>query len=134
MGRASGLGRTFGRQPSSVCTGQLPRRNGSWSPGPRPIAASRCTSRTKEARDDRPHHVDVDDHPGSGEGGLEGAHDAGGDQASCALAERDGTTELTISERNLPSEETRALSEQTWKMVLENLKALLETEGHTGMA
>jgi len=47
-------------------------------------------------------------------------------EVSWALAERDGVTELTISERNLPSQEQKAISEQSWKTVLENLKALLE--------
>jgi uncharacterized protein YndB with AHSA1/START domain len=50
-------------------------------------------------------------------------------EVSWALAERDGATELTISERNLPSEETKAVSEETWKTVLETLKALLEGQG-----
>ena len=47
-------------------------------------------------------------------------------EVSWALAERDGSTELTISERNLPSEEGKALSEQSWKTVLVSLKSLLE--------
>jgi|SRR5919106_5506082 uncharacterized protein YndB with AHSA1/START domain len=38
----------------------------------------------------------------------------------------EGGTELTIKEVNLPSEEARATSEKSWRMVLENLKALLE--------
>ena len=42
------------------------------------------------------------------------------------LTERDGATELTIAERNLPSEEAKATSEQAWGMVLKNLKTLLE--------
>jgi uncharacterized protein YndB with AHSA1/START domain len=50
-------------------------------------------------------------------------------EVSWALVERDGVTELTITERNLPSEEAKALSEQSWKAVLGNLKALLEGEG-----
>jgi uncharacterized protein YndB with AHSA1/START domain len=49
-------------------------------------------------------------------------------EVSWALAERDGATELTITERNLPSEEGKALSEQSWKTVLDSLKALLEGE------
>ena len=43
------------------------------------------------------------------------------------LAERDGGTELTITERNLPSDEAAATSEQAWKTVLGSLKELLET-------
>jgi uncharacterized protein YndB with AHSA1/START domain len=54
-------------------------------------------------------------------------------EVSWALDERDGATELTISERNLPSEEAKALSEQTWKTVLESLRELLEgKEGTSG--
>jgi uncharacterized protein YndB with AHSA1/START domain len=45
------------------------------------------------------------------------------------LAERDGATELTIRERNLPSEDARTVSEQSWKTVLNNLKDLLEEQG-----
>jgi uncharacterized protein YndB with AHSA1/START domain len=48
-------------------------------------------------------------------------------EVTWALAERDGATELTVSERNLPSEEARATSEQTWPTVLANLKDLLES-------
>jgi uncharacterized protein YndB with AHSA1/START domain len=43
-----------------------------------------------------------------------------------ALSEQDGSTELTVSETNLPSEEAKATSEQTWPIVLGNLKELLE--------
>ena len=42
------------------------------------------------------------------------------------LAERDGKTELTISEMNLPSEEAKATSEESWRVVLENLKRLFQ--------
>lgn len=42
------------------------------------------------------------------------------------LSEHDGGTELTISERNLPSQQAKEVSEQSWTMVLGNLKALLE--------
>jgi uncharacterized protein YndB with AHSA1/START domain len=48
-------------------------------------------------------------------------------EVSWALAERNGATELTITERNLPSEEGKAVSEESWRTVLENLKAVLET-------
>jgi uncharacterized protein YndB with AHSA1/START domain len=47
-------------------------------------------------------------------------------EVTWALTEREGATELTISERNLPSEEAKAVSEQSWKAALESLKALLE--------
>jgi uncharacterized protein YndB with AHSA1/START domain len=39
---------------------------------------------------------------------------------------RDGTTELTITEENLPNEEAKTASEQAWGMILTNLKELLE--------
>ena len=42
------------------------------------------------------------------------------------LKESAGGTELTIKESNLPSEEAKATSEKSWRMVLENLKGLLE--------
>jgi uncharacterized protein YndB with AHSA1/START domain len=42
------------------------------------------------------------------------------------LAERDGGTELTITESNLPSDEARQLSERIWAMVLDNLKRVVE--------
>jgi uncharacterized protein YndB with AHSA1/START domain len=47
-------------------------------------------------------------------------------EVTWALTDRGGATELTISERNLPSEEAKAVSEQSWKAALESLKALLE--------
>lgn len=37
-----------------------------------------------------------------------------------------GGTELTITEVNLPSEEARATSAKSWRMVMQNLKELLE--------
>jgi uncharacterized protein YndB with AHSA1/START domain len=48
-------------------------------------------------------------------------------EVSWALAQRDGATELTITERNLPSEEGKAASEESWRTVLDNLKNMLET-------
>jgi uncharacterized protein YndB with AHSA1/START domain len=48
-------------------------------------------------------------------------------EVSWALAQRDGATELTITERNLPSEEGKVLSEESWRAVLDNLKNVLET-------
>ena len=47
-------------------------------------------------------------------------------QVTWALLERGGATELKLTERNLPSEEAKAVSEQSWKTVLTNLKDLLE--------
>jgi uncharacterized protein YndB with AHSA1/START domain len=48
------------------------------------------------------------------------------ERVSWELSERDDGTELTIRESNLASEEAKATSEQTWRLVLENLKQLLE--------
>lgn len=48
------------------------------------------------------------------------------EEVTWSLAERNGSTDLTVSERNLPSDEAKAMSEQSWGMVLENLKSLLE--------
>jgi hypothetical protein len=42
------------------------------------------------------------------------------------LAEKDGGTELTITERNLPSDDAAATSEQAWKAALGSLKEMLE--------
>jgi uncharacterized protein YndB with AHSA1/START domain len=42
------------------------------------------------------------------------------------LSARDGSTQLTINERNLPSEEAKAASEEGWRTALTGLKALLE--------
>jgi uncharacterized protein YndB with AHSA1/START domain len=48
-------------------------------------------------------------------------------QVTWALSETpQGETELRITEVNLPSEEARAISEKSWRMVMENLKDLLE--------
>ena len=43
------------------------------------------------------------------------------------LTERDDGTELRITEKNLPSEEAAATSEQAWKAALTSLKKLLES-------
>jgi uncharacterized protein YndB with AHSA1/START domain len=43
-----------------------------------------------------------------------------------SLREYDGRTELTVSEENLPSEQAKATSDQSWPMVLENLQRVLE--------
>jgi uncharacterized protein YndB with AHSA1/START domain len=45
-----------------------------------------------------------------------------------SIAERDGYVLLTITEDNLPSDQARTVSEQSWRLVLDNLKALLEEE------
>jgi uncharacterized protein YndB with AHSA1/START domain len=42
------------------------------------------------------------------------------------LADRDGSTELTITERNLPSDEAATTSEQAWQGALQSLKEMLE--------
>jgi uncharacterized protein YndB with AHSA1/START domain len=42
------------------------------------------------------------------------------------VAERNGGSELTITERNLPSDEAKEASDQAWSMVLQNLKGMLE--------
>jgi uncharacterized protein YndB with AHSA1/START domain len=42
------------------------------------------------------------------------------------LAERDGGTELTITEENLPSEDAAKTSEAAWAAALKSLKELLE--------
>jgi uncharacterized protein YndB with AHSA1/START domain len=47
-------------------------------------------------------------------------------RVSWSLSERDGETQLTITEINLPSEEAKAVSEQSWQTVLDNLKTLLQ--------
>ena len=49
-------------------------------------------------------------------------------EVTWALSERDGSTELTI-EHNLPSEETKTVSEASWKTALTSLKAVLEGSG-----
>ena len=48
------------------------------------------------------------------------------EEVTWSLTERNGSTDLTVSERNLGSEQAKTMSEQSWGMVLENLKSLLE--------
>jgi uncharacterized protein YndB with AHSA1/START domain len=48
------------------------------------------------------------------------------EEVTWTLADRDGATELAVAETNLPSEEARALSEQSWAMALGRLKEVLE--------
>ena len=47
-------------------------------------------------------------------------------EVTWSLAATAGGTELTVYERNLPSEEAKTLSDQSWATVLGNLKELLE--------
>ena len=47
-------------------------------------------------------------------------------EVTWALEERNGRTELTIAERNLPSEQAKATSEDGWRTALDALKSLLE--------
>jgi uncharacterized protein YndB with AHSA1/START domain len=49
-------------------------------------------------------------------------------EVSWSLREQNGSTELTIAEQNLPSEEAKSVSEQSWDVVLDNLKTMLETD------
>jgi uncharacterized protein YndB with AHSA1/START domain len=49
------------------------------------------------------------------------------EEVTWSLAERNGSTDLTVSERNLASDEAKEMSEQSWRRVLENLKSLLES-------
>ena len=44
-----------------------------------------------------------------------------------SMTGKDGSTDLTVSERNIASEEAKAMSEQSWRTVLQNLKSLLES-------
>ena len=43
-----------------------------------------------------------------------------------SLDEHDGVTDLSVSEENLPSEQAKQTSDQSWPMVLDNLKRMLE--------
>jgi len=47
-------------------------------------------------------------------------------EVSWNVAERDGRTELTVREVNLPSEEAAAVSKQAWSGALQALKDLVE--------
>jgi uncharacterized protein YndB with AHSA1/START domain len=53
-------------------------------------------------------------------------------EVSWALARQNGGTELTITEHNIHSEEGKAVSEQSWSTVLDNLKGLLEGDHQAG--
>ncbi len=47
-------------------------------------------------------------------------------EVTWALEKRNGSTELTVSERNLPSEAAKATSEDGWRAALGGLKSVLE--------
>ena len=47
-------------------------------------------------------------------------------EVTWALEELGATTKLTVTERNLPSEEAKAVSENAWKTALTGLKGVLE--------
>ena len=47
-------------------------------------------------------------------------------EVTWALSGRDGATELTVTERNLPDEEAKVVSEQGWQTALNNMKTMLE--------
>ncbi len=51
-------------------------------------------------------------------------------EVTWALDGLDGKTDLSITERNIPSEQAKAVSDESWTMVLENLKKLLESSRH----
>jgi hypothetical protein len=47
-------------------------------------------------------------------------------EVTWSLEERDDGTVLTVSETNIPSEAARAISEESWKTVLDMLKRIVE--------
>jgi uncharacterized protein YndB with AHSA1/START domain len=49
-------------------------------------------------------------------------------EVTWTLVERDEKTELTVAEKNLPSQQAKAVSDTSWTTVLQNLKQLLESE------
>ena len=49
-------------------------------------------------------------------------------EVTWALSGGDGLTELTVTERNLPSEDAKNVSDQAWAAALAGLKQLLESE------
>jgi uncharacterized protein YndB with AHSA1/START domain len=49
-------------------------------------------------------------------------------EVSWSLVEREGQTELTVAEANLPSDAAKKVSEKSWRTVLDNLKSLLESQ------
>jgi uncharacterized protein YndB with AHSA1/START domain len=48
------------------------------------------------------------------------------EEVTWQLAARDGVTELTITEENLPSEDAKVTSQRAWSAALDNLESLLE--------
>jgi hypothetical protein len=48
-------------------------------------------------------------------------------EVTWALSGDDGVTELTVTERNLPSEDAKRVSDQAWTAALTSLKELLES-------
>jgi uncharacterized protein YndB with AHSA1/START domain len=49
------------------------------------------------------------------------------ERVAWSLEEHDGVTDVTVSEENLPSEQAKQTSDQSWPMVLGNLKQMLES-------
>ena len=47
-------------------------------------------------------------------------------EVTWALSGSDGVTELTVTERNLPSQDAKEVSDQGWSAALSSLKELLE--------
>jgi uncharacterized protein YndB with AHSA1/START domain len=48
------------------------------------------------------------------------------EEVTWTLSAEDGSTRLTVAETNLPSEQARDMSEQSWRTALDTLKELLE--------
>jgi uncharacterized protein YndB with AHSA1/START domain len=48
-------------------------------------------------------------------------------EVTWALSGTDGVTELTVTERNLPSEDAKTISDRSWASALSSLKELLES-------
>ncbi|HEY8847045.1 MAG TPA: SRPBCC domain-containing protein [Candidatus Limnocylindrales bacterium] len=48
------------------------------------------------------------------------------ERVTWTLTDKGGSTQLDLTERNLPSEEAKETSNKTWAMVLENLKKVVE--------
>ncbi|HZW38870.1 MAG TPA: SRPBCC family protein [Ignavibacteriaceae bacterium] len=47
---------------------------------------------------------------------------------TCKLQKRNGSTELTLTQDNIPTEESKNHSEQNWNAVLKKLKEIVEQE------
>lgn len=71
-----------------------------------------------------PPHVLVHTHWSDLSGTPDGAEHY--QEVTWEVSERSDGSELTISERNLPSDEAKDASDQAWSIVLDNLKQLLE--------